>query len=108
MERITAAEKVTAVQRHLKDGESYKSIGKLLGVDESVIRDWCRIYESIGPEGFWGILKRERYYKRRFTSREDVVNMITNYIEYYNNKRYQRRLGVLTPIEKHSRYLLAT
>ena len=52
MERITAAEKVTAVQRHLKDGESYKSIGKLLGVDESVIRDWCRIYESIGPEGF--------------------------------------------------------
>ena len=52
MERITAAEKVTAVQRHLKDGESSKSIGKLLGVDESVIRDWCRIYESIGPEEF--------------------------------------------------------
>ena len=30
-----------------------------------------------GPmEGFWGILKRERYYGRRFTSREELVNMI--------------------------------
>ena len=61
-----------------------------------------------GPmEGFWGILKRERYYKRRFTSRESLVKMIEDYIDYYNNKRYQRRLGVLTPIEKHERYLIA-
>lgn len=53
-----------------------------------------------GPmEGFWGILKRERYYKRRFTSREEIVSMIEYYI-YYNNKRYQRNLGVLTPLEK--------
>ena len=30
-----------------------------------------------GPmEGFWGILKRERYYGRRFTSREQLVKMI--------------------------------
>lgn len=61
-----------------------------------------------GPmEGFWGILKRERYYKHRFNSREAVVSMIENYIYYYNNKRYQRKLGVLTPIEKHAEYLLA-
>ena len=61
-----------------------------------------------GPmEGFWGILKRERYYKRKFNSREAVVQMITEYITYYNNKRYQRRLGVLTPMEKHAQYLIA-
>lgn len=41
-----------------------------------------------GPmEGFCGILKRERYYGRRFTSREDLVQMIENYIAYYNNRR---------------------
>jgi transposase InsO family protein len=77
--------------------------------DHDMTQSMSRVGKCIdnGPmEGFWGILKRERYYKRRFTSREDVVNMITNYIEYYNNKRYQRRLGVLTPIEKHSQYLL--
>lgn len=59
-----------------------------------------------GPmEGFWGILKRERYYGKRFGSREELVLMIENYIDYYNNERYQRRLGVLTPMEKHNSYL---
>lgn len=58
-------------------------------------------------EGFWGILKRERYYGRRFTSREDLVQMIENYIAYYNNRRVQRNLGVLTPMEKHYSYPLA-
>ena len=61
-----------------------------------------------GPmEGFWGILKRERYYGKRFTSRESVVEMIEDYVDYYNNKRLQRKLGVLTPMEKHNNYLLA-
>ncbi len=55
-----------------------------------------------GPmEGFWGILKRERYYGRRFSSREDLIQMIENYITYYNSKRLQRGLGVLTPLEKY-------
>jgi transposase InsO family protein len=61
-----------------------------------------------GPmEGFWGILKRERYYGRRFTSREELVQMIENYIVYYNTKRLQRGLGILTPLEKHQLYLAA-
>lgn len=61
-----------------------------------------------GPmEGFWGILKRERYYGKRFTNRESLVTMIEEYISYYNNKRLQRKLGVLTPMEKHERYLQA-
>lgn len=61
-----------------------------------------------GPmEGFWGILKRERYYGRQFGSREELVAMIENYIEYYNNRRVQRNLGVLTPMEKHSNFLMA-
>lgn len=31
--------------------------------------------------------------------------MIEEYIEYYNNKRLKRNLGVLTPMEKHETYL---
>lgn len=58
-----------------------------------------------GPmEGFWGILKRERYYGRRFTSREELVGMIGNYITYYNSRRLQRNLGVLTPMEKYAQF----
>lgn len=61
-----------------------------------------------GPmEGFWGILKRERYYGKRFTCRESLVNMIEEYITYYNTRRLQRSLGVLTPLEKHALYFAA-
>lgn len=61
-----------------------------------------------GPmEGFWGILKRERYYGKHFTSKKALVDMIENYIRYYNNRRTQRGLGVLTPMEKHNLYLAA-
>ena len=58
-------------------------------------------------EGFWGILKRERYYGKRFTDRETLVKMIEDYIEYYNNKRLHRNLGFLTPMEKYEQYLAA-
>lgn len=61
-----------------------------------------------GPmEGFFGILKRECYYGKRFTDRETLVNMIKNYLHYYNTQRLQRKLGILTPMEKHVQYYLA-
>ena len=76
----------------------------------SMTQSMSRVAKCIdnGPmEGFWGILKRERYYGRRFTSRESLVKMIEEYICYYNTKRLQRNLGVLTPMEKHEQYKLA-
>lgn len=61
-----------------------------------------------GPmEGFWGILKRERYYGRRFTSREALVEMITKYIHYYNSERIQRKLHRMTPMEYHAAFAVA-
>lgn len=61
-----------------------------------------------GPmEGFWGILKRECYYGKRFTSKNELVQMIKHYICYYNTRRVQRNLGVLTPMEKHAIFLAA-
>ncbi len=61
-----------------------------------------------GPmEGFWGILKRERYYGKRFMDRDSLIDMIKCYMIYYNTKRVQRNLGVLTPYEKHEMYLAA-
>lgn len=58
-----------------------------------------------GPmEGFWGIIKRERYYKKRFDGRDAIVSMIETYIAYYNNRRLQRKLGLMTPMEKYELY----
>ena len=79
-------------------------------MDAGMTQSMSRVAKCIdnGPmEGFWGILKRERYYGKRFQSREELVEMIEEYIFYYNNRRLQRNLGVLTPMEKHLSYELA-
>ena len=75
-----------------------------------MIQSMSRIAKCIDNgqmEGFWGILKRERYYGNRFTARDSLVKMIEDYIEYYNTRRLQRKLGILTPFEKHEQYLAA-
>lgn len=75
-----------------------------------MVQSMSRVARCIdnGPmEGFWGILKRERYYGKRFKDKQSLVKMIEDYIYYYNNKRLQRNLGVLTPVEKHQIYLQA-
>ena len=64
------------------------------------------IFFALSDRRVLGRLKRERYYGRRFTKRENPVWMIEDYITYYNNRRVQRNLGVLTPTEKHYCYPL--
>lgn len=61
-----------------------------------------------GPmEGFWGILKRENYYGKRFTSKMDLINVIESYIKYYNTERIQRGLNLMTSVEYHEHYSVA-
>jgi transposase InsO family protein len=61
-----------------------------------------------GPmEGFWGILKREMYYGNRFERKQELMEAITNYLDYYNNRRLQRKLKVMTPMAYHNQYILA-
>ncbi len=76
------------------------------GMTQSMSRVGCCI--DNGPmEGFWGILKREMYYGKRFSSKQELMCAIKTYIHYYNHKRVQRNLGVLTPMEKYSLYFAA-
>ena len=55
-----------------------------------------------GPmEGFWGILKSEMYYLKKFTSEAELRQAIEKYIHFYNTRRYQKRLHSMTPMEFH-------
>ncbi len=59
-----------------------------------------------GPmEGWWGMLKSEMYYLRRFTSKEELISAIVEYIDYYYTKRYQLKLNCMTPMEYHEAYV---
>ena len=73
-------------------------------LDAGMTQSMSRVGRCIdnGPmEGFWGILKRECYYGHTFTSREQLISTIENYIDYYNNRRYQHRLFIQTPMQAH-------
>ena len=50
-------------------------------------------------EGFWGILKTEMYYPRHFEEYSELCEAIVAYINFYNNERYQKKLGCMTPME---------
>ncbi|NLK11589.1 MAG: IS3 family transposase [Staphylococcus equorum] len=45
------------------------------------------------------MLKSEMYYLRKFNSYMELETAIADYIDYYNNKRYQKRLKCMTPLE---------
>jgi transposase InsO family protein len=67
-----------------------------------MIQSMSRIGRCIdnGPmEGFWGIIKSEMYYLQRFEGYESLKVAIENYIKFYNNNRYQEKLGGLAPLE---------
>ena len=76
-------------------------------VDAGMIQSMSRVgrcLDNAPMEGWWGILKSEMYYLKKFTSRESLVSAIENYIHFYNTRRYQKRLNCMTPCE----YYLAT
>lgn len=58
-----------------------------------------------GPmEGYWGLLKSEMYYLKKFYSKQELIEAIENYIEFYNTRRYQLKLHCMTPMEYHAAY----
>lgn len=76
--------------------------------EQNMIQSMSRVHCCIdnGPmEGFWGILKCEMYYGKHYDTKEELVNMIHTWIQYYTYVRYQRRFGVRTPYEVRSEAL---
>ena len=61
-----------------------------------------------GPmEAFWGTLKSEMYYLRKFSTFEELEKAIDEYIKFYNTKRLQKKLKGMAPVEYRSHTLAA-
>jgi len=55
-------------------------------------------YDNAPMESFWGTLKNELIHHCRYTTRQQAIREITEYIEvFYNRQRRQARLGYLSP-----------
>ncbi len=78
--------------------------------DAQMAQSMSRVSRCIdnGPmEAFWGMMKSEMYYLKKFSSYDELEAAVTEYMDYYNHNRYQKRLNCMTPIE-YRRYLSNT
>lgn len=72
MAKFTADEKIQIVLRYLNGNESYREIGRLLGISDTIILNWVNQYKQNGLEAF---LKRCTNYTQQF--KLDVLNFMT-------------------------------
>jgi putative transposase len=68
-------------------------------------------FDNAPMESFWGTLKQELVHHRHYSSRQEAMRDITEYIEiFYNRQRRQAKLGYLAPavyVQKYYAGLLA-
>ena len=82
----------------------YQKMLRQFGMQASMSRKGdC--WDNAPMESFWGSLKNELVHHRRFPTREQAKNEITEYIEiFYNRIRKQARLGYLSPAAFNQQY----
>jgi len=57
-----------------------------------------KCYGKAPIENFWRVLKNELVYHRRYATRREAMQEITEYIEiFYNRQRRRKQLGYLSP-----------
>ena len=84
--------------------KEYRKLLKQFGMQSSMSRRG-NCYDNAPIESFWGVLKSELVHHRRYTTRREAMEEITEYIEiFYNRQRRQKRLGYLSPAAYERRF----
>ena len=75
----------------------YSKLLKQFGMKASMSRKG-NCYDNAPMESFWGTLKSELVHHKRYKTRLEAIQEISEYIEvFYNRQRKQARLGYLSP-----------
>lgn len=56
-------------------------------------------------ENFFGVLKSELYYLKKYTSILELAKEIREYIKYYNNERIRINLNGMSPVEYRAHHI---
>ncbi|WP_052117325.1 IS3 family transposase, partial [Clostridium botulinum] len=86
--------------------KSFKNKLNEIGATQSMSRVG-RCIDNGPMEGFWGIIKSEMYYLRKFHNFDELQLAIDEYIKFYNTKRIQEKLKGLTPIEYRNQTIVS-
>jgi len=85
---------------------AYRDAIKNRGMVQSMSRKG-NCHDNAAMESFFGVLKSEYFYLNKFTSIEQLVTGIAEYIRYYNNDRIKLRLNGLSPVQFRTQHLAA-
>jgi putative transposase len=62
-------------------------------------------FDNAPMESFWGTLKTELVFHRKYETRQEAIREITEYIElFYNRQRRQEKLGYRSPAAFEQQY----
>jgi putative transposase len=76
----------------------YQHILEQNGVQQSMSRKGNCLDNAV-IENFFGILKSELFYAKKYTSVDELKTDIQAYIEYYNNNRIKLKLNTKSPVQ---------
>ena len=77
---------------------AYRQILAEHGIIQSMSRKG-NCLDNAAMESFFGRLKTECFYGREFNTREEIVDTVRDYLDYYNHRRIQLKLKGPNPIQ---------
>jgi putative transposase len=83
--------------------KQYQYLLNQKGITQSMSRKGNCLDNAI-IENFFGILKSELFYTKKFKSIEELKQEIKQYINYYNNERIKSNLNKMSPIQYRAHY----
>ena len=76
----------------------YKQMLNDQGITQSMSRKG-NCYDNVIIENFFGTIKSEMFYLKKYISIDELKNDIKEYIRYYNNDRIKLNLKGMSPIK---------
>ena len=64
-------------------------------------------WDNAPTESFWGRLKTASLYGKKFTTRQEAMNAVMDWMAFYNHRRLHSTLGYLSPMQYEERWYAA-
>ena len=100
---IKRQNKTKGVILHSDQGRQYQmGAYRRILAEQGIIQRMSRkgnCLDNAAMESFFGRLKMEWFYKREFKPKEEIVEAVRDYLDYYNHRRIQLKLKGLSPIQ---------
>ena len=100
-EKVTGGLALHSDQGSQYTSQAYFDLMQAYHVSPSMSSPGCP-YDNAAMENFFGTLKTECLYRTHFTTRTDVEQLVTEYVDFYNFERISLKNG-LTPVEFRSK-----